>query len=341
MTDSPKSPTGFTRLRALLFLFASLAIGAVLIVAMTWFVVGSAPRSQAVAIAENIEVAEYATLPDDKSYPAALALGQDGTLYTGSYQTGALWAISSAGVVSEIPGSRERIGSVTGLDIGPDGALIILDRIATLDAKGAIIWRYADGELNVIVEIPNDRSVGLVLPDDIAVDSAGRLYVTDRDGKVSRYTRDGEFLGVWWWGDCREKCSLTGIAYDPVEHAMLITDSGREAVFRVGSIDADFGANTEWLYYVEQGNDYGFDGITVTADGEIYVALLGWNRVARLEDGALVMLAKDFRGASDLVYDPARDSLFVTNWNQFGLGFGTRPQLPFAIDVIDLSPERD
>jgi len=28
----------------------------------------------------------------------------------------------------------------------------------------------------------------------------------------------------------------------------------------------------------------------------------------------------------------------VTNWNQFGLAFGTRPQLPFAIDVIDLSP---
>ena len=191
------------------------------------------------------------------------------------------------------------------------------------------------------MEIPNDRSVGLVLPDDIAVDSAGRLYVTDRDGKVSRYTRDGEFLGVWWWGDCRANCSLTGIAYDPVEHAMLITDSGREAVFRVRSIDEDFGANTEWLYYVEEGNDYGFDGITVTADGEIYVALLGWNRVARLEDGALVMLAKDFRGASDLVYDPARDSLYVTNWNQFGLGFGTRPQLPFAIDVIDLSPERD
>ena len=46
-----------------------------LIVAMTWFVVGSAPRSQAVAIAENIEVAEYATLPDDESYPAALAAG--------------------------------------------------------------------------------------------------------------------------------------------------------------------------------------------------------------------------------------------------------------------------
>ena len=339
MTDSPKSPAGFTRLRALLFLFASLAIGAVVIVAMTWFVIGSAPRSQAVAIAENIEVAEYATLPDDESYPAALALGQDGILYTGSYQTGTLWAISSEGVVSEIPGSRERIGSVTGLDIGPDGALIILDRIAALDAKGAIIWRYADGELNPIVEIPNDRSVGLVLPDDIAVDSAGRIYVTDRQGSVMHYNMDGERLGVWWHVPCRGKCAPTGIAYDATNHDLIIADSALNAIYRASATD---GSNLrERIYTVEGGNDYGFDGITVTADGEIYVALLGWNRVARLEDGALVMLAKDFRGASDLVYDPARDSLYVTNWNQFSLGFGTGPQLPFALDVIDLSPERD
>ena len=73
--------------------------------------------------------------------------------------------------------------------------------------------------------------------------------------------------------------------------------------------------------------------------GDVYLALLNWNRVARLEAGELVMLAKDFRGASDLAYDAARDRLYVTNWNQFGLAFGTRPQLPFAIDVIDLSPD--
>jgi hypothetical protein len=46
------------------------------------------------------------------------------------------------------------------------------------------------------------------------------------------------------------------------------------------------------------------------------------------------MLAKDFRGASDLAYDPARRRLYISNWNQFGLAFGTRPQLPFAIDMM-------
>ena len=76
----------------------------------------------------------------------------------------------------------------------------------------------------------------------------------------------------------------------------------------------------------------------MTPEGEIFLALLAWNRVAKLQDGKLAILARDFRGSSDVAYDANSDRLFVTNWNQFSLGFGTRPQLPFALDVIDLSP---
>ena len=92
--------------------------------------------------------------------------------------------------------------------------------------------------------------------------------------------------------------------------------------------------SAETLFDDQGRQGYGFDGIDVTPAGEIYLALLAWNRAARLEQGELVMLARDFRGASDLVYDAARDRLIVSNWNQFSLGFGTRPQLPFALDVI-------
>jgi len=122
MSDSQAKPARFARSRALLFLIASLAIGALLMVAMTWFVIGSPPRAQAVAVASGVTVSEYVALPDDDAYPAALAIGVDGTVYTGSYQSGALWAISRESLLSEIPGSRERIGSVTGLDVARDGA---------------------------------------------------------------------------------------------------------------------------------------------------------------------------------------------------------------------------
>ena len=337
--DSAK-PSRFTRARALLFLAAALAIGIVVIALITWWVIGSAPRTQAVPIDKNITVAEYIALPDDDSYPAALARAADGALYTGSYQTGALWSIA-AGRVHEIPHSRQRIGSVSGLDIAPDGALFILDRIKPLEAQGAVIWRYAAGDLSPIAQIPNDKTIGLVLPDDIAIDSAGFIYISDRDPpRVWRYTLAGDNQGIWWQPP-DDDAAPTGLAYDPARNAILITDSAQDAIYRVSAEADDLPAArraTETLYQDDRENGYGLDGIAASPQGDVYVALLAWNRIARLDADGLTMLAKDFRGASDLVYDPQRDTLFVTNWNQFSLGFGTRPQLPFALDAVDLSP---
>ncbi len=345
VSEPDPKPARFTRLRALLFLLLALAVGAVLIVAMTWWVVGSAPRSQAIAIADGIKVAEFATLPDDDAYPAALAIASDGTLYTGSYETGALWSISPDGETRELLGARERIGSVSGLDAAPDGALFILDRIKPLAAQGAVIWRYAEGELNAIVEIPAGETLGVMLPDDIAVDLSGIIYVSDRDpARVWRYSSDGRNLGVWWRPPVGTAASPTGLAYDAAQNGIVITDSAGDAVYRVPADAGELNeavSGTVSLFGDEARNGYGFDGVAAAPNGEVYLALLAWNRVAQLVDGDLVMLAQDFRGASDVAYDAARKRLYVTNWNQFSLGFGTRPQLPFAIDVIHLGPARE
>ena len=226
---------------------------------------------------------------------------------------------------------------MTGLDVAADGALIILDRIAPLDAKGAIIWRYAEGRLEFIVEVPNDERSGVLLPDDIAVDDDGRIYVSDRAGKIVSFSMAGERLGIWWRADCRVDCAPTGLAWDHANGALLITDSEIDAVFRIDAANGAAG-DVSRIFIDRDDKGFGLDGITVTAAGEIYVTLLAWNRAARLRDGELVELAKDFRGASDIAVDAASERLYVTNWNQFSLGFGTRPQLPFALDVIDLSP---
>jgi len=350
MTDNsqqtPEQPSNFTRLQALLFLIVTLAVGAVVIVLMTWWVIGSAPRNVAVALDTGVTVTEYITLPDDDAYPAAIALADDGTLYTGSYATGTVWSISADGFITEVPNSRDRIGSVSGLDVGADGTLYVLDRIEPLDAQGAVIWQYKDGELSSIVEIPNDETSGVVFPDDITIDNAGFIYITDRSpARVWRYTTDGINRGVWWTPPPRttdESTAPTGLAYDPNEDAILITDGEQDAIYRVptSATDLDTAINaTELLYVDTQGSGYGFDGIDVSSYRGIYVALLGWNRVARLDGDELVMLAKEFRGASDVVYDANKDALYVTNWNQFSLGFATSPQLPFALDMIDLSPD--
>lgn len=336
----------FTRLRALMFLVGTVIVGVLVIVLITWWVIGSAPRAMAVIIDPSVTVNEYVTLPDDDAYPAALAIADDGTLYTGSYQTGVIWSISKDGIVTELANTREKIGAVSGLDIAPDGALMILDRIEALDALGAVIWRYADGNLSSILELPYDKTVGLTLPDDIAVDSAGNIYVTDRDpARVWRYSPDGTNQDIWWTPATALDGSTdapTGIAYDAVNDALVITGSNQDSIYRVSATALDLEEaleKTEVLYTDTQSNGYSFDGITVTASGEIYVALLNWNRVARLNENELLMLARDFRGASDVAYDTEKDALYVTNWNQFSLGFGTSPQLPFALDIVDLSPD--
>ena len=340
MPEPDSKPSQFTRFRALLALLIALLIGAVVIIAMTWWVVGSAPRSQAVAEREGVAVSEFAALPDEDAYPAALAIADDGTVYTGSYQTGALWSISPDGAVGEIADSRGRIGSITGLDVGPDGALYILDRISALESKGAVLWRYLAGELQSVVQIPADRSIGLQLPDDIAVDSAGLIYISDRDPpRVWRYSSQGQNLGIFWRPSADQEAAPTGLAYDARHNAILISDSAQDALYRVPASATELAQaidSTETFFNDGARNGYGFDGIDVTPAGEVYLALLAWNRAAQLEKGELLMLARDFRGASDLVYDAERNRLIVTNWNQFSLGFGTRPQLPFALDAIAL-----
>ena len=235
MPETDSKPAAFTRFRALLALLITLLIGVVVMIAMTWWVVGSAPRSQASRRAPRASsVAEFATLPDDDAYPAALAIAPDGTLYTGSYETGALWSISPDGEAREVVGARERIGSVSGLDAAPDGALFILDRIEPLAAQGAVIWRYADGELNAIVEIPAGETLGVMLPDDIAVDLSGIIYVSDREpARIWRYSSDGRNLGVWWRPPAGTTASPTGLAYDAAQNGIVITDSAGDAVYRV------------------------------------------------------------------------------------------------------------
>lgn len=338
--------SSFTRLKALVFLIGSLAVGAVVIVLMTLFVIGSAPRNQAVAEDETVRVEEYMTLPDEDAYPAALAISADGTLYTGSYQSGTLWKISADRVISEVAGTRYAIGSVSGLEVAPDGSLLVLDRIVPLDAQGAIIWRISEDTLSQVVKIPHDESIGVVLPDDITVDSEGRIYITDRKpARIWRYSADGTNEGIWWIPNATADAQVfspTGLAYDPVNDAILVTDSELDAIYRIPASSADMNATAEaveLIYVDSQENDYSLDGITVSPTGDIFVALLGWNRVARLDGDTLTMLAKDFRGASDVAYDSAKDALYVTNWNQFSLGFGTRPQLPFALDIVELSPD--
>jgi sugar lactone lactonase YvrE len=303
-----------------------------LLIALT---VTPAGRQQAVALTDAVTVREFAVLPGDDAYPAAVAVALDGTVYTGSFANGAVWAIDANGTVTEIPNTRDAIGAVVGLTTAPDGSLYVVDQVDT-DPRtgGGNVKRVTpDGAVTVFADLIDDQ--GFLAPDDVALDADGYLYVSDRGrDAVLRFDPDGSNGTVWWSSPQVEGVTHyepTGLAYDPVRGAILVTDSVLNVVYAVSD-------QTETLYeHGSRENPPGFDGVTVTPEGVIYVAALGQNGIAKVENGDLTYIAGLFRGASDVDY--YADQLYVTNWDQTALVYRVwPPQLPFALDVIDLSP---
>ena len=293
-------------------------------------------RSVGTALSSDIRVSQFAALPDDDAYPAALAVTADGRVYTGSYKTGKLWLITPQGDVSAVATKGEALKSVTGLAAAPDGTLFIVDQTdADPQTDGGNVKRMAaDGTVSIFATIADAK--GFVSPDDVTLDAAGNVYVSDRArAEVWRFNKDGSG-GVAWWVppklDKLDHYAPTGLAYDASKNAILITDSINDTLYRV-PVDAP--DKSELIYWHNgRANPPGFDGLTVTPQGVIYVAALGQRGIARVDGENLTYIAGLFRGPSDVDY-AAPDKLYVTNWDQFSLAVTvSKPSLPFALDVI-------
>jgi streptogramin lyase len=316
--------------------------GVLLLVGITLLLVltsaNGEPRREAVALANNAVVREFAQLPGDNAYPAALAVAPDGTVYTGSYATGALWTINPAdGKPQEVPGSRDAIGSVSGLTVAPDGTVFIVDRVsADPRTTGGDVKRLGkDGKITTFGKIAG----GFLSPDDITLDRQGNVYVSDRGrAQVWRFNPDGNNPVAWWSSpniDGVTQYQPTGLAYDAGKDAIIITDGQNNVIYWAKVADA----STEVLYqHGTKPYPPGLDGVTVTPDGTVYVAALGQNGVARVDGDRLTYIAGQFRGSSDVDF-AAPDRLYVTDFDAFSLAVpAVRPRLPFGLDVITLPP---
>jgi sugar lactone lactonase YvrE len=322
-----------------ILIFGGILMGLILItLLLAGQALNSGPRVQSQALTLDVALRQFATLPDNDAYPAAVTAAPDGTVYTGSYATGAIWAIDPAGNVRELPGTRDAIGAVTGLAVAPDGSLLVVDQLDTdpRSAGGDIKHVVPDGDVTHYADIIE----GFIAPNDIAFGAAGAFYVTDPGrNEVWRFVvgEDGAPQGDVWWvppaAEANTRNAVTGLAYDPTRDAIIITDPETNTIYRVAIADG----SSETIYqHGERSNPPGFDGATVTSDGRLYVAALGQNGIALIENGDLDYIAGLFRGASDVEYvDPNR--LYVTNFDQSSLIIPLlQPQLPFALDLIEL-----
>ena len=244
-------------------------------------------------------------------------------------------ASTRAAARREIPGARATLYSVSGLTVAADGTLYIVDGAIGAgqgSADPAIYTLSSAGELQRFASVPT-----MQLPDDIALDAAGNVYVSDLGANVIwRFTPAG--AGEIWWRPPPDANTPDpdpiGLAYDAARDALLISEPIGGRIYRVPVASDDPPADTEILY--EHGDaplSPGFDGLTVTPDGEIYLAALGQNQLLRLRAGKLEVIAAGFRGISDVAHSDGR--LYATNWDQVSIVSQLVPaRLPFAIDEI-------
>ncbi len=295
---------------------------------------------------ERVTVEEFITLDSETAYPGALAVAPDGTLYTGSFADGTLWATAPDGTISEIPGSTDTLGSISGLDVGVDGTLYILDRQHPLESQGAAIYRLVDTTLEQIESFPARGDNEVLSANDIAVDARGRIYLVDLGGAVVWQINPAEDTARRWWqpeADDQNAYALAGITYDADSGQILVTNATANTIHALSVAEDDPQATTLYMY---TGNTQapGFNGISTGTDDDIYVAALGTNRVARLnlDSGDLTYLAGAFRGSSDVAFDAGRERLYVNNWDQRSLlpvqflflEIDIDPRLPFSVDVV-------
>ncbi|HYO89378.1 MAG TPA: SMP-30/gluconolactonase/LRE family protein [Candidatus Limnocylindrales bacterium] len=330
------------------FLFLTFFVGGVLLLILLFVLLSfnslnSAARTQGQALVPEVSVRPFASLPDNDAFPPAVVAAPNGAIYTGSFASGTVWAISPDGAqVTEVPGTRQGIGAVWALAFLPDGSLLVLDvRDTDPRSAGGRVVIVRDGAVSEYATIPDDR--GFVSPNDMVTTPNGTLYVADGGrNEVWRFTAgpDSAQAGHVWWTPptpvdaAMPRAFITGIAYDPLREALIITDPETNTIYRAAQAD---GA-TEVLYQ-HGAREYppGFDGATIAPDGTLYVAALGQNGIARVENYELAYIAGLFRGASDVESD-ASGRLFVPNFDQSALVVPlVAPQLPFEIDVIEIN----
>jgi hypothetical protein len=316
-------------------LFVVLAVGLIFSATglLYYFNVRNYPRIKPIAVAEDVQSSEFATLPDADSYPAALAAASDGSLYAGSYVSGAIWLIAPDGSMSEIPGSREQLGSVISLELS-DG-LYVLDQREPFNTGGAKLWFYQSGGLSLLRDLPE-----LEQANDITVDAEGRVYITDlQGGKI--YRIDSAGLSIWWQAP-DETYAPAGLAYNNGQ--ILLSDALRGEIYAIPENAADTEAERTMIFSGDV--DLGFNGMSMGTNGKLYVADLLNNQVWEIGlDGFGRVLASYYRGSSNVAYDASQNRIFVNNWDQswlvpkefFGITFNVEPRLPFSIDVIEYS----
>jgi sugar lactone lactonase YvrE len=292
------------------------------------------------AAASAAEVEVVATFNEQAGQnPEGLAIDKRGDTFVSMSPLGQLWRFPAGSTTPQV------FGSVSGIVPGQDFGLLGLatDRIgnvygavqaASPDTNG--VWRF-DRTTGAATRIPGSEAIQL--PNGLAFDHRGTLYVTDsRQGAIWR-VRPGGTAQVWLQdqqltgdGSLGLFLGANGIAFR--NGVLLVTNTERRTLMRV-PVHPD-GAPGPLSVVTDFAPGFNPDGVTMDVFGDAYVALNLQNAITRVAPGGsqqIVASGDPLDFPSSVTFGTTRgnrSSLFAVNFSiseLFGLPSGFGPAL--------------
>jgi gluconolactonase len=277
-------------------------------------------------------------------FPEGLSVAADGTILVGIASTGEVLRVTPYGTANRLaqiplPPNALLLG-IAAIDSTNVYALVSSsDRsngVWLISAHGARVEQFA--------ALP----VG-VFPNDLVIDGAGRLFVTDTvGGRVyqvqsrnnARFWAESPLLlgNVASPGPLGIPIGANGIVLSPSEDAVFVAVSEGERIVRI-PIRGDGSAGP--VSVVAQNSALnGADGIDFGSDGSMYVAVFAQNHVVRVDPGTgrveVFASGADFHFPAVPRFSPDFRTLYVTNFDApvlFGLSPGPAMTGLLAINV--------
>jgi sugar lactone lactonase YvrE len=229
-----------------------------------------------------------------------------------------------------------------------DSAGSVYALVASQDETNGVWWVSPDG--STVVQFA--RLPAGAFPNDLIIDTAGRIYVTDSvGGRIFRVTGNDGAAEVWAQsplllgnvespGPIGMPIGANGIALAPGGQAVYVAVSEQESIVRIPiRPDGSAGAAT---VVAEDDDLAGVDGIDVGPTGLIYGAVNEQNQIVTVDPAtgrvSVVASGSEFHFPAVLRFSPDGSRYYVTNFDApVLLGLAPGPARTGLL-VIDTAP---
>ena len=263
-------------------------------------------------------------------FPEGVAVAPDGTVYASLSPLGQLVRLAPGGgheVIGTVAGLQEGDLGLLGLAVGADGR--VYGAVASTNADAHGVWRF-DVETGAAERVPGTEAI--TLPNSIAIDSRGGLFVTDSLAAAVWRVEPGGTAAIWAQHDLLAGVEYPGLPFPIGANGIALDESAGTiyvGVSTLGTIvvipileDESAGEPVLHTAFTDDQGIIGVDGVALDGAGNLYVAQTGANVVVQVTpDGTIATVATvahGLDGPTSVAVRPNADgseSLFIASWS--------------------------